>query len=165
MFMEKGYFICVDDEVSVLETLREQLREYFGNTHEIEVAASAEDALRLIDEILGSGGLVEMIISDQVMPGMKGDRFLEEIHSRLPDAIKILLTGQAGLDSAIHAINYGGLNRYVEKPWNMTSLKTDIEELINKFRQNLDNQRLLVNLEKKIADLEQENESLRAQKA
>src|SRR5262249_23011986 len=113
-------------------------------------------------EITGSGGLVELIISDQVMPGMKGDRFLEEIHRRLPDAIKVLLTGQAGLDSAIHAINFGGLNRYIEKPWNMSNLKSDIEDLINKFRQNLENQRLLINLEKKVSDLERENESLRA---
>jgi len=159
--MEKGYFICVDDEVSVLETLREQLRQHFGGTHEIEVARSAEEALSLIKEIQESGGIIELIISDQVMPGMKGDHFLEEVHRHFPDCIKILLTGQAGLDSAIHAINYGGLNRYVEKPWNMDSLRQQIEELIGKFRENLENQRLLLNLEQRIAYLEEENEKLR----
>jgi two-component system chemotaxis response regulator CheY len=159
--MSKGYIICVDDEVSVLETLQEQLRERFGHTHEIEVAESAENALSLIDEIQQSGEVIEVIITDQVMPGMKGDRFLEEIHRRLPDAIKIMLTGQAGLDAAIRAINYGGLSRYVEKPWNIDLLSRDIQELITKFRQNLENQHMLNELNKRILDLEKANAELR----
>ena len=160
--MDKGYFVCVDDEISVLETLREQLREHFGETHEIEVATSAEEADELIREIQESGGLIEVIITDQVMPGMKGDQFLETMQRVLPDAIKILLTGQAGLDNAIHAINHGGLHRYVEKPWNMENLRKDIEELITRFRQNIENQRLLNNLETRVQQLEQENADLRA---
>ena len=161
--MEKGYFVCVDDEQSVTETLREQLRGHFSGTHEVEIANSAEAALRLIDEIHESGGLVEVIITDQVMPGMKGDQFLAEINRKLPDCIKILLTGQAGLDSAISAINQGGLNRYVEKPWNMENLRVDIESLIHKFRQNIENQRILNNLENEVTRLESENAALRAQ--
>ena len=159
--MTKGYMICVDDDSSVLETLQEQLREKFQNTHYIEIADSAEVALSLIDDVQESGEVIEVIISDQVMPGMKGDKFLEEIHKKLPDTIKILLTGQAGLDSAIRAINYGGLNRYVEKPWNIDLLSRDIQDLINKFRQNLENQHMLRELNKKIQELEFENNSLK----
>lgn len=162
--MSKGYIICVDDEISVLETLQEQLRERFGRTHEIEIAESAENALALIDEILDSGEVIEVIISDQVMPGMKGDKFLEEIHKKLPDAIKILLTGQAGLDSAIRAINYGGLSRYIEKPWNIDLLSRDIQELITKFRQNLENQHMLKELNRRILELEKENAQLKQSK-
>ncbi|MDX1957987.1 MAG: response regulator [Leptospiraceae bacterium] len=160
--MSKGYIICVDDEVSVLETLLEQLRGRFGHTHEIEIADSAENALGLIDEIQNSGEVIEVIISDQVMPGMKGDKFLEEIHKKLPEAIKILLTGQAGLDSAVRAINHGGLSRYVEKPWNIELLSRDIQELITKFRQNLENQHMLKELNRRILELEKENQSLRS---
>jgi len=157
--MEKRYFVCVDDEASVLDTLRQQLRTHFGQSHEIEVAGSAEEALDLIADIQNSGGLIELIITDQVMPGMKGDSFLEQVQKVLPDTIKILLTGQAGLDSAIHAINKGGLNRYVEKPWNMDSLKEDIAELIEKFKQNIENQRMLKALEMRVAELEKELQS------
>jgi two-component system chemotaxis response regulator CheY len=163
--MEKGYFVCVDDEVSVLETLREQLRDHFGSSHEIEVASSAEEALKLIEEIEGSGGVIEVVITDQVMPGMKGDQFLERVHQRNAECIKILLTGQAGLDNAINAINYGGLNRYVEKPWNMETLRRDIEELIARFRQNIENQRLLNQLEARVLQLESENERLRSEES
>lgn len=160
--MDKGYIICVDDEPSVLDTLQEQLRGYFSQTHEVEVATSAEEALEMIHDIKDSGGSVEVIITDQVMPGMKGDEFLEKVNTFLPDTIKILLTGQAGLDNAIHAINYGGLNRYVEKPWNMDDLRTDIQTLIDRFRQNVENQRMLSSLESRIQALEEENQSLKS---
>ncbi|MCZ8238011.1 MAG: response regulator [Leptospiraceae bacterium] len=155
--MGKGFIICVDDEVSVLETLTEQLRSRFGSSHEIEAASSAEDALALIDEIHGSQEVVELIISDQVMPGMKGDEFLQEVHKKIPDAIKIMLTGQAGLDSAINAINTAGLSRYVEKPWNIEEFANDIKILLDKFHANLENQRLIASLNQRIAELEKGN--------
>ncbi len=152
--MGKGFIICVDDEVSVLETLTEQLRARFGDTHEIESASSAEEALQLIDEILASQEIVELIITDQVMPGLKGDEFLKEVHRKLPDAIKIMLTGQAGLDSAIKAINQGGLSRYYEKPWDIEAFAEDIRILLERFHANLENQRLIASLNRRIAELE-----------
>jgi len=152
--MSKGYIICVDDEVSVLETLAEQLISRFGDSHAVETAGSAEEALALIDEIQSGNDIVELIVSDQVMPGMKGDKFLAEVHQKLPDAIKILLTGQAGLDSAIYAVNHGGLSRYVEKPWNIEELSKDISDLLEKFRQNLENQHLIQALNRRIMELE-----------
>jgi two-component system chemotaxis response regulator CheY len=161
MLKTKGYIVCVDDEVSVLDTLREQLLRKFGETHYVETASSAEAALELIDEIHSNGEVIELIISDQVMSNMKGDKFLEEIHKKLPDSIKILLTGQAGLDSAIRAINHGGLSRYIEKPWNIELLSKDIHELITKFRQNLENLHLLNELNNRIMQLEKENSNLK----
>jgi len=155
--MEKGYIICVDDEQAVLDALKDQLLNHFGKTHEIEVSSSAEDALEMIENILEQGAIIEMIITDQVMPGMTGDKFLEIVHKKLPETIKILLTGHAGLDSAIHSINYGGLSRYIEKPWKMSDLKNDIEQLINKFRENLENTRIINELNLKIQKLEKQN--------
>ncbi len=150
----KGYILCIDDEQSVLDTLREQLMAYFSETHEVITASSGEEALEFIHTVNGEGEVIELIITDQVMPGLKGDEFLKEAHKLLPDTMKILLTGQAGLDSAIKAINYGGLNRYYEKPWNIEVMAKDISDLIHKFRQNLENQYLLNNLEKRIQELE-----------
>ena len=149
----KGIIICVDDEASVLDTLKEQISSHFSKTHDVLTALSGEDALELIETIMGEGEVVELIITDQVMPGMKGDEFLRKVHEKLPDTIKILLTGHAGLDSAISAINNGGLNRYIEKPWNIDALKDDIESLVTKFRQNLENQHLINKLEARISEL------------
>jgi two-component system, chemotaxis family, chemotaxis protein CheY len=156
--MKKGYIICVDDELSVLETLKQQLKVHFGETNEVEIATSAEAAIELIEELQGAGEVIELIITDQVMPGMKGDEFLEAIHKQIPDAMKILLTGQAGLDSAIYAINHGGLNRYIEKPWDIKALSKDIQDLLNKFNQNLETQHLLNELNNKLKALESKNE-------
>lgn len=152
----KGYILCVDDEQAVLDSLKEQLLAHFSSTHEVITALSAEEALDFVKTAINEGEVIELVITDQVMPGMKGDEFLAEIHKILPETIKILLTGQAGLDSAIRAINYGGLSRYYEKPWNMEAMAKDLESLIQKFRQNLENQYLLNNLEKRIQELEAE---------
>ena len=158
---EKGVIICVDDEVSVLETLKEQLMEHFSETHEVHTCISAEDALELMGVLIDTDQPLEMVITDQVMPGMKGDELLHKIHARLPDTIKILLTGHSGLESVVSSVNKGGLNRYIEKPWDMSVIKEDIESLISKYRENLENRRIINNLEKQIKQLE-ENQSIKS---
>src|SRR5207245_3750497 len=111
-----------------------QLTRRFGATHRVECAESAEEALQLIDEIFAAGDEVELVICDQVMPKMKGDRFLERVHETRPRVMKILLTGQAGLDSAIYAINNAGLHCYIEKPWEVEELNLAIDGLLTQHR-------------------------------
>lgn len=152
--MEKGFIICVDDEPTVVITLKEQLMVYFGETHEIEIATSGEEAWEIIQEIIKNGGSVEVIITDQVMPGLKGDELLEKVNAILPDTIKILLTGQAGLQDTIDAINKGGLNYFVEKPWDIEDLHKQIERLIKKYKENVENHRLIKRLEQRVKELE-----------
>jgi two-component system chemotaxis response regulator CheY len=152
--MEKGFIICVDDEQSVVLTLKEQLAKYFGETHEIEIATSGEEAWAIIQDIIKEGGSVEVVITDQVMPGMKGDELLEKVNNLIPDTIKILLTGQAGLEDTIDAINKGGLNYFVEKPWNIEELHKHIERLIQKYKENVENHRLIKQLEARVKELE-----------
>jgi len=152
--MDKGFIICVDDEESVVSTLKEQLAKYFGHTHEIEVATSVDEAWEIIQEIISEGGSVEVVITDQVMPGLKGDELLEKVNQISPDTIKILLTGQAGLQDTIDAINKGGLNYFVEKPWKIEELHVHIERLIQKYKENVENHRLIKQLETRVKELE-----------
>lgn len=152
--MQKGFIICVDDDAAVVETLREQLMRYFGHSHEVEIATAGDEGLSLIKDIMSRGGSVEVVITDQVMPGLKGDEFLEAVHTLLPETIKILLTGQAGLSDAIDAVNRGGLNLYVEKPWNMEAIHGDIDRLIQRYRQHVENQRMVRLLEERVRELE-----------
>jgi two-component system chemotaxis response regulator CheY len=152
--MDKGFIICVDDEESVVSTLKEQLAKYFGHTHEIEVATSGDEAWEIIQEIISEGGSVEVVITDQVMPGLKGDELLEKVNQISPDTIKILLTGQAGLQDTIDAINKGGLNYFVEKPWKIEELHVHIERLIQKYKENVENHRLIKQLETRVKELE-----------
>jgi len=129
-----AHIVCVDDEQAVLDQLSAQLTRRFGATHRVECAESAEEALALIEEIFAAGDEVELVICDQVMPKMKGDRFLERVHETRPLVMKILLTGQAGLDSAIYAINNAGLHCYIEKPWEVEDLNLAIGNLLTQHR-------------------------------
>jgi len=126
--------LCVDDEQAMLNQLSALLARAFGASYRIECAQSAEEALSLIEEAFVEGGPVALVICDQVMPGMKGDRFLEIVHRRHPEVMKVLLTGQAGLDSAIYAINNAGLHRYFEKPWEAADLTRTIDTLLTQHR-------------------------------
>jgi NTE family protein len=127
---EENYIICVDDEQAVLNQLATQLEHEFGDLCTIECAESAEEALSLMDALEKEGGIIRLVITDQVMPGMTGDRFLEVVNKKFPDTHKILLTGYAGLESAMYAINYAGLDKYIEKPWDREEFLAAIHYLM-----------------------------------
>jgi two-component system chemotaxis response regulator CheY len=149
----KQYILCVDDEQAVLNQLSAQLARSFGLTHLVECTESAEEALGLMDEIFGAGDEVQLVICDQVMPGMKGDRFLEAVNRAHPEIMKVLLTGQAGLDSAIYAINHAGLHRYIEKPWQAEDLNLTIQNLLTQYRLLRDLDRYHQRLERRSREL------------
>lgn len=158
--IERGYIICVDDDRALLDVLIQQLESAFGQTHEIEGAESATEAIQLITELQHEGERVDLVISDQVMPGMKGDQFLEIIHTRYPDTITVMLTGQGGLNSAIHAINNAGLSRYLLKPWNNEQLKGTLEDLLERSRLERENKRLFAELKDAYEHLKHTQEQL-----
>ena len=101
-----------------------------------------------------------MVIADQIMPGMKGVELLEEVHRRSPQTVKILLTGQAGLDAVVDAINRAGLNQYIPKPWDEPDLRLTIENLLSRFRLERERDELLRELQAKNAELATLNSSL-----
>ena len=86
---DKGrkYIICVDDDRSLLDVLIQQLESAFADSYEIEGAERAVEAIELINELYRNGDNVEMVIADQVMPGMKDDQLLERIHKQYSDII------------------------------------------------------------------------------
>jgi diguanylate cyclase (GGDEF)-like protein len=150
---QKEHILCVDDEEGILTALRQQLGARFGNEVEIEVAQSAGDALELITELEREGERLAIIIADQIMPGMKGVELLEEVHRRSPDTTKILLTGQAGLDAVVAAINRAGLNHYIPKPWDEPDLRLAVENLLRQYRLDRENRKLLEDLEQRNVEL------------
>ncbi len=152
--------LCVDDEEGILLALRQQLGARFGKECEIAVAKSAQEALELVDALEKEGDKLAVVIADQIMPGMKGVELLEEVHRREPRTIKILLTGQAGLDAVIYGINKAGLARYIPKPWDEPDLRLTVEKLLEKFRLEHERQALLEDLSEKNAQLEALNLSL-----
>jgi CheY-like chemotaxis protein len=124
--MEKGVLLCVDDEVIVLTALKDQLRRAFGSDFVIDVAESAEEALELLEELSDQGHKVLVIVSDWLMPGMKGDEFLIKAHQRFPTVVKIMLSGQAEQSAVDRARREAGLHEFLAKPWNAAELVESI---------------------------------------
>ncbi len=118
------YIICVDDEKIVLDSLNAQLSRNFGNTYNYEFAESAEEALELIEELSTSDSdVIFVIISDWLMPGMKGDELLEKAHEKVSNVKTILLTGHVEL-SLLSNIEKraNGRIQTIYKPWSEEKL-------------------------------------------
>jgi CheY-like chemotaxis protein len=126
--MERGVLLCVDDEIIVLTALKDQLRRAFGSDFHIDVAESAEEALELLDELALDGHKLLVIVSDWLMPGMKGDEFLIEAHARFPSVVKIMLSGQAESAAVDRARREADLHDFLSKPWNAAALVESINQ-------------------------------------
>lgn len=118
------YIICVDDEKIVLDSLNSQLTRNFGAKYNYEFAESAEEALEIIDDISTSQEeVIVVIISDWLMPGMKGDELLIKAKEKAKGAKTILLTGHVDheLLKEIER-NSNGIFQTLYKPWSEDKL-------------------------------------------
>ncbi|ATS18457.1 response regulator [Synechococcus sp. PCC 6717] len=120
--MPKPVILCVDDERVILESLRTQLRTAFGERYFYETAESAEEALEIIDELQGDSADIIVIVSDWLMPKVRGDEFLIQVHQRFPKVVKVMLTGQADEAAIQRAIEQANLHRCLYKPWHSDEL-------------------------------------------
>lgn len=130
---QRATILCVDDEKTILDALKEQLNRYFKREYTIETAENGEKALEIFKELVEENLEVPVIISDHIMPGMKGDELLKQIYLLNPRIKKILLTGQADADAVGRAVNYASLYRYISKPWEQHDLTLTIQEAIRSY--------------------------------
>jgi two-component system, probable response regulator PhcQ len=100
--------LFVDDEQALLDGLRNALRK---EPYDILTANSAQEGLRVLHE-----GRIDVVVSDERMPGVSGSDFLAYVRQRYPETVRIMLTGQASLDATIQAINEGEIYRFLTKP-------------------------------------------------
>jgi len=126
---QKCIFLCVDDEESVLESLKEQLRNSFGNNFIYETAQSAAEAIDIIDDTEDANNSIVIVVSDWLMPGMKGDEFMIHLQLNFPNIKKILLTGQVDPVSLDRAKRVGRVDHVITKPWKKDHLISVIREL------------------------------------
>jgi PAS domain S-box-containing protein len=126
--MKKPVIICVDDEITVLDSLRRELSEALEDHFEIETAVGGIEALELVEDLIDEGCDIAIVIADYIMPDLKGDEVLKQIHQRSPKTIKIMLTGQATIEGVTNAINSAKLYRYIAKPWQAEELNITVKE-------------------------------------
>jgi serine phosphatase RsbU (regulator of sigma subunit)/FixJ family two-component response regulator len=132
---KKPIILCVDDEKIVLDSLLEQLENHFSHIFSFEMAESAKEGLEIIEDCISQKQDIAIIISDQLMPGIKGDEFIIQAHKIVPDAFKILLTGEANVEAISNVINHAQLYRYIPKPWEKTDFLLTIEEASKSYLQ------------------------------
>ncbi len=115
--MARPIVLAVDDDVSVLEAVVQDLRRQYGADYRVMRAASGQAALDTLTQVKERQEPVALIVSDQRMPGMTGVDFLEKARTVYPDARRVLLTAYADTEAAIHAINSARIHYYLNKPW------------------------------------------------
>lgn len=153
--MSQTAILCVDDEQTILESLKIELEDVFGDDHLIELAQGGEEALEVIEELLEDDYEIALVISDYIMPDMKGDELLKRIHELSPKTLKIMLTGQADLTAVANAINYAKLYRYIAKPWHPEDLSLTVSEALSSYQ-------IERKLAQKTSELERVNQALEA---
>ncbi len=130
--MTKLLILCVDDEKIVLDSLQDLLKNTFKDKFQIEIAESVEEGWDVINDLNDSISMV-LVISDWLMPKVKGDEFLVELHKKYPLTQKILLTGQADPEAIQNAFDNANLFAYIRKPWNNAEIIEKIREALAKI--------------------------------
>lgn len=128
MSMTKSAILCVDDEKMVLNSLKSQLKNKFQSAYRLEFAESADEAFEVIEELYQNGIQVLVIVSDWLMPGIKGDEFLILVHQKFPGITKVMLTGQAEKSAIERAEKEANLFKCLNKPWDEQDLIDTIIE-------------------------------------
>ncbi len=137
--------LCVDDEVSILSALKRLLRK---EEYTLLTASSAEEGIELLKQTT-----VQVVVSDQRMPGLTGVEFLQRVKEMHPETIRVILSGYADLSVMVEAINKGEIYRFLSKPWNDEELKITI-------RQALDHYNLLEQRSSLLEQVEANNQEL-----
>jgi response regulator RpfG family c-di-GMP phosphodiesterase len=109
--------LCVDDEPAILNALRRTLTR---DGYEVLKATSAVEALAILEREHG----VDVVLSDQQMPGMTGIAMMEQVRRSFPDTVRLLVSAQCDIQAASDAINDGLISRFVLKPWRDDELET-----------------------------------------
>lgn len=132
--MNRISILSLDDEPEVRQAITRDL-EPFSSLFRIEVAEDVEDAREVIASIDESGDRVGLILCDHRLPGTTGVEFLVQLEAdeRHRGMRKVLVTGQADQQDTIKAINTGGLDHYIAKPWQAETLQAIVREQLTEF--------------------------------
>ncbi|MDR3556897.1 MAG: response regulator [Syntrophobacteraceae bacterium] len=138
--------LLIDDELQVVEALKRGLRK---EPYEVVSAGSPTQAL----EILSSQSF-DVVVSDEMMPGMSGSELLGVVCDRYPETIRIMLTGHPDLDTALRAINRGHIYRFLIKPCSAVELGVTIKQALQQRQLSRQSRSLLATVRRQSSVLE-----------
>ncbi len=126
----KQAILIVDDEALILLSLRQELKLAFGPRFSYESAMSAQDALSAIERLEDQGTTTVLLISDWLMPGMRGDELLRQVHANYPSIKLALLSGHAEEAQMKELAAEVGLFAYLHKPYRRNELIDIVREAV-----------------------------------
>jgi len=120
--------LFVDDDKTVLDSLRGQVRTLYPEFR-CEAAEDADEAWEVIEELQGDGVTIVVVVSDWLMPGVRGDELILAIKRRHPSIGCVLLTGQAPAAAEERLRGENAVHRILHKPWSELELRETIDSL------------------------------------
>jgi DNA-binding NtrC family response regulator len=142
----KHTLLVVDDEMDVCDSVHDLLRREFN----VLRARNAEEGLQLM-----RANEVHIIMTDQRMPKVTGVELLRSIRAGHPQAIRMLFTGYADLDSIISAINQGHIFKFLKKPWRPEELEDAVREAALEYERLVEHAEMLGTLRDEMEQLRQ----------
>ncbi|MGD0212699.1 MAG: HD domain-containing phosphohydrolase [Terriglobales bacterium] len=118
--------LLVDDDHNILDGYRRSLSREFL----METALGGQQAL----ELAAQHGPYAVVVSDMRMPGMDGIQLLSKIKAQSPDTVRVMLTGNADMDTAINAINEGSIFRFLNKPCSKETMGRTLTAALVQYR-------------------------------
>jgi CheY-like chemotaxis protein len=128
--MSRDTILCVDDEAIILMSLKQEIKDHFGDRFSYETAMNGEEALEILNELEKENIHTKVIITDWLMPRMKGDELIVRAKSKYPDIKGIMITGQADRDSLERARSMTEIVACINKPWRRDELIAAIENAV-----------------------------------
>lgn len=125
---DRPRILIVDDDESLLDALKRQLRSAF----DVTTASRGKEAVTLVM----SRGPYAVVLADLRMPEMDGVTLLYLLRQAAPETVRILLTGNADLDAAISAVNMGNIFRFLNKPCPSKVLLRALDDAVEQYRIN-----------------------------
>ncbi len=132
--MNQYLILCVDDEREVLDSVMQDLDE-FEEHFALEAAESVSEARDIIRDYSNEGTQLALILCDHIMPEQTGISFLIELNQEenTHATRKLLLTGQAGLEDTVEAVNHSSLDFYIAKPWRGEELREVVKAQLTQY--------------------------------
>lgn len=141
--------LFVDDEAPILSSLKRLLRR---EPYAVLTADSGQAGLETLRQ-----HPVQVVVTDQRMPGTSGVEFLQQVKAQWPDTVRLVLSGYADADTIVEAINQGEVYRFINKPWNDDALRHTIGQAFAHWDMVMENRRLNELSSRQLAELRRLN--------
>ncbi len=132
--MKRLVILCLEDEAEVREAVLRDL-DPFKTMMRVEGCENAEDARHVLADCVAAQEEVALVLCDHLMPGQHGVDFLIDLHQdpRYQKTRKVLITGQAGLEDTVRAVNGAQLHHYIAKPWNADEFQAAVRNQLTDY--------------------------------